>query len=99
MNDLISRRDAIAVIENRKPLFTTLEYVQGINNGLTEAQSILRELPAADPVKHGKWIEQVVTGSLNDWYSCSNCGYYEIRAGRTLYCPNCGAKMEVEHEL
>jgi hypothetical protein len=48
MDELISRQAAIAVIENRKPLFTTLEYVEGINNGLAEAQSILKEIPAAD---------------------------------------------------
>ena len=57
--------------------------------------------PTIDPVKHGHWIEQ----EHCDWvyskeYRCSECGKYRLMTnpfGREWnYCPNCGAKMEVE---
>lgn len=60
---------------------------------LYDLTSLVSMLPTieADPVKHGRWIAG---------YRCSLCGedlsswadaYYE-----TNYCPNCGAKMDLE---
>ena len=56
--------------------------------------------PAADvqEVRHGKWI--YVDGVL-DWadYKCSECGYIEKFGDDTClynYCPECGAKMNME---
>lgn len=43
--------------------------------------------------KIGKWIDvDSLDGAL--WHDCSECGETEFYA--TDYCPNCGAKMEVE---
>lgn len=50
----------------------------------------------AEPVRHGKWIweEQV--------YNCSVCSHkaygniLECMDGTYKYCPNCGARMEIE---
>lgn len=59
----------------------------------------------AKPIRHGHWVDAYITGcdGLRYWYrECSECGY-----GRdddnidkdTMYCPNCGAKMdEVKNE-
>lgn len=59
------------------------------------------EEPKADVVEvvHGKWIEEVDTmGGYEDYYPinyyCSKCEYLS-RDGKTNYCPDCGAKMEV----
>lgn len=58
--------------------------------------------PAADvvPVVHGRWINEGVYvttayGSL-DVYSCSVCGSEITIDGFDSYCPNCGAKMDLE---
>lgn len=62
----------------------------------------LDELPAADvvPVKHGRWIEhhnyfQGFYGNTD--YKCSVCGLERDWLGGANYCPNCGAKMEVDN--
>lgn len=64
---------------------------------------------AADvaPVRHGRW-ERYKQGQLfpvggrgtftvvsySDWFRCSECGVgFEAK---TFYCPNCGAKMDLE---
>ncbi len=55
----------------------------------------------AEPVKHGKWL-----GLHDGWYysySCSECGSEALTKEETMhdqvcspYCPNCGAKMDLE---
>lgn len=55
-------------------------------------------IPAADvaPVVHGRWIED------HDYLKCAKCGvmvkwdftFFDI--GNWNYCPNCGAKMDIE---
>ena len=56
--------------------------------------------------KRGKWI-RVGSGSLYDHYECSECGKapkWECMGDNrwkiafTDFCPNCGAKMEVNNE-
>lgn len=46
----------------------------------------------AEPVRHGKWVNQDET--YTRWY-CSECKSGN-HAGGTNYCPNCGAKMDLE---
>lgn len=46
-------------------------------------------------VKHGKW-EYIGTDKHGNVFRCSNCA---LRIGldyETTYCPNCGAKMDLE---
>ena len=51
------------------------------------------EIIAKQQPKVGRWIDvEVLDGAL--WHACSECGETEFYA--TNYCPNCGAKMEVE---
>ena len=53
----------------------------------------LNSIPTADvaPVRHGTWTD---IGSLS--CRCSECGCKNNRT--TLYCPNCGARMDKEDE-
>jgi len=69
----------------------------------------LEAMPAADvaPVRRGKWeryrqgLPVPENGSRQthivvycDWFRCSECGVgFEAK---TFYCPNCGAKMDLE---
>lgn len=52
----------------------------------------------AEPVRHGKWVEN---GSGYDWYfECSECRCkdgYPIK-DRYKYCPHCGAKMDLDKD-
>ena len=46
--------------------------------------------------KTGRWIAEP-----NCFYRCSDCGAHHPSIGRNMnynFCPNCGCKMEVEHE-
>lgn len=46
-------------------------------------------------IKHGKW-EYIGTDKQGNVFRCSNCA---LRIGldrETDYCPNCGAKMDLE---
>lgn len=48
-----------------------------------------RETIRAEPVKHGKWLD---TRRILCSVRCSVCG--GCFSNETLYCPNCGAKMD-----
>ena len=64
--------------------------------------------PAADvaPVVHGRWFDTGVENATGNIYFCSVCRKYnnpnkkDVEMKRTkekpAYCPNCGAKMELE---
>ena len=64
-------------------------FVQNMND--IDRQTILN-LPPTDPVKRGHWKEHKDYPGLA--YLCSDCGYFTT--DRSYYCPNCGAKNEVE---
>ena len=61
--------------------------------------SDIKGMKAADvaPVRHGEWI--VCGDGDNVPWMCSHCGKttankYKVMYGK--YCPNCGAKMDLE---
>lgn len=60
------------------------------------------EMPTAEaePVKHGRWIFEEHPDSYYYHWECSNCKAWfsdNARFGYN-YCPNCGAKMDMEGE-
>lgn len=68
------------------------------------SHKIIADLAAADlkPERHGRWVEKP-----NPWgqdgshsYDCSICRKRTCVLGEKLhYCPNCGAKMDLEEEV
>ena len=91
-NDLISRAEAIDVIRSMtinlegKEIFHP-EAKKSVLGALDELPTIDAEL-----VRHGRWVGK-------RWsYSCSICGGLSPEDGgvKTNYCPNCGAKMDLE---
>ena len=79
--DCISREDAVKIASiNSMPVY--------------ECVKMIKALPSVTPQPTiGKWINvDSLDGAL--WHACSECGETEFYA--TDYCPNCGAKMEVE---
>ena len=59
--------------------------------------SDLRDMKTADvaPVRHGRWV-QTKAPFMNECEVCSVCGYRTVWGHRYNYCPNCGAKMDLE---
>lgn len=53
--------------------------------------------PAVDvePVIHGEW-EYIGTDKTGNVFRCSNCASRIGLDKETDYCPNCGAKMDLE---
>lgn len=95
MSDLISRAAAIEAFDDERV---------DRNYGDVSPESVIRiieSIPAVDaaPVVHGRWIERTYErdGITIISYFCSVCNgehYY----GRADFCPNCGARMDMEEE-
>ena len=79
----------------------------GLNNlalghDAIEVLGMIYEMPSEDvaPVRHGRWEARAIPRSDpdGDWialeYHCSLCNRLEYR--KENYCPNCGAKMDLE---
>lgn len=59
--------------------------------------AVVRDFPAADvaPVVHGTWIGKPILGFSD--VRCSVCRVTFLEnSGRWKFCPNCGAKMDME---
>lgn len=90
MSDYISREAAIA----------DFEYCNQENSTWTpqRVKTLLMRITSADvePVRYGEWIED------HDYLKCLECGVMVMRdftffdIGNWNYCPNCGAKMDLE---
>ena len=93
-NDLISRSELLLeMAAGCVPLD-----VKGISGGTGDESTIydyIKNAPSVDaaPVVHGRWIHD-----NNNRYGCSECMAREIMSYRNPknYCPNCGAKMDLE---
>jgi len=66
-------------------------------NGNLIPLGCIDNLPSVSTEKTGRWkrvsIDKYIQHAMA-YYKCSECGGQTI--GQTEYCPNCGAKMEVE---
>lgn len=93
-NDLISRQEAIDVIEN------VIDLLNGLlgSGALVAVRNKIAELPSAQPERTGKWIEV-------DWcdedsehgyheITCSVCKFHIPYARKNIgykFCPMCGS--------
>ena len=68
------------------------------------ADAKIEKLPSVNPAPRiGRWIPVGYDGYADgnpvyDWWECSECDWEHTGEEDTLtpYCPNCGAKMEVD---
>lgn len=94
MNDFIKKSEAL---ENLKKLPASLdsETVQRCIETISNMPTV-----EAEPVRHGKWIEEDDYEYGENTWRCSVCGEpYVLIEGTPKqnlynYCPNCGAKMD-----
>lgn len=71
---------------------------------IQEILEMIEDAPTieAEPVRRGKWLE-CEDGWGDTHYQCSECGKeWYLEAGTPKengmnYCPNCGARMEVDN--
>lgn len=69
------------------------KYVQGLQDAIDGYfPQIIDDAPTADvqPVKHGKW--EICSDGYYPY--CSNCKNEPQGREMTLFCPNCGARMD-----
>lgn len=79
----------ISSVGSEPPVWTD-EHIEEL---LNDFYVIPKDTPTADvePVRHGHWVEDKY-GSV---FECSYCGYStDFRLSN--YCPNCGAKMDMD---
>ena len=76
--------------------------VDGVGDIPVITKQEIEEMPVIDavPVRHGKWSRHTL-GSTSGYgttvmHQCSECESMTI--SRFRYCPNCGAKMDVERK-
>ena len=103
MSDYISREAAIAYIrEQSEELQKAFEELGGESGIYADAYNDLAEdfhrIPAdVEPVRHGRWGKK--QGGFWEFAACSLCGEKTPTVGIIPnFCPNCGAKMDLEGE-
>ena len=60
-------------------------------------EAAIRKIQAADvaPVQHAKW-EVVVGSDGKEYMVCTGCRKQQDLTGVFSYCPDCGARMDLE---
>lgn len=93
MSELINKAELLADFESK--CIKECEFCPfNIYNGESSQCALVVLAPAVDaePVQHGRWI-----GTPIGTIKCSLCGgSYNIYKGFAKYCPNCGARMDLE---
>ena len=92
-------RDAALYLFGEVPAYTGYEtYPVGVHTLICEIAPLIkdaiRKIPSEDvaPVRHGRWLPQVVLGQKA--WDCSECK--TLGSPHWKWCPVCGAKMDGE---
>lgn len=90
MDEYVERQEAIAAIMSEP---SDAHYPQWYADKI-------KAIPAADvaPVRHGRWVivdDGVMIGD-GKHMECSECHTWKKDRIKTGYCPNCGARMDLE---
>ena len=74
------------------------EFYDSIEQAITDSEDGVPcdHLVEVSPVRHGRWIEtgKGLLGTAS--YKCSDCEFPMPFYNGYNYCPNCGAKMDLE---
>ncbi len=89
MPEYIEREAAMKELMNDAP--------EQVGYSREDAVDCIRYMDAADvaPVRHAKW-EVVIGSDGKEHMVCTGCRKQQDLTGVFSYCPNCGAKMDLE---
>ena len=96
--DLIDRQAALKAIQDLYPAMPRINFGDNISNWqqkyrqYIECENVIRILPTAE--RKGHWMKKWHTAFKEELPCCSECNNF--MAFRWDYCPNCGARMELE---
>lgn len=102
MAKYIEREAILDLLKNKYQDMSAMpaSYYKGFQYAL---KTIERIKPAADvaPLRHGRWVYNEDYEEWAEKYVCSVCNRNALTDGDyrhelTDYCPNCGAKMDME---
>jgi len=86
--DAISREQLLSTMFDLPKPKTNKTYWDGVD----DVGELVNDLPPVQPKQRtGMWVEW-----KDSVYNCSVCGCHTDEQALFNYCPNCGAKMEVE---
>ena len=93
MEDLISRENVMGRLLLHAAALADVELFS-IASGIEDAMSVVRDAPAVDaePVRHGRWEKAKAAFHKK----CSCCGSVLHMPRERNYCPDCGAKMDLD---
>lgn len=105
MDDLISRQSAIDALNDEFTITGKTNAVI-VQDYIRRVSNRLHDLSPAQPEQKGRWIpiQRAFFSKEVVQVKCSECGnlldLIGVNCGRgdANYCPNCGAKMEVEDD-
>lgn len=93
--NLIDREAAAEILEAK----SQMSIATGAQIVFASAARMIRRLPAvgAKPVRHGRWVPFENKGHWK-FIECSECNtmYHTRWKAHYHFCPNCGAKMDLE---
>lgn len=94
--DLISREATVSILRARADM--ALGDVKDAASFFDYCANMIEKIPAVDaePVRHGRWVYH--DDDMMPYKSCSLCGCEAFDLHGANYCPNCGAKMDLEDE-
>ena len=60
-------------------------------------KQLIESMPSVTPQQRmGQWVKTISENGITSAVRCSECGFEDNRYMLFRYCPDCGAKMEVE---
>lgn len=94
-NEYIKRKAVNDILNELGGCDASDDFSEGWDKAIDAAIEAVEKLPAANiaPTRHGEWKEN------NGIFECSNCGYcFEHEGYKPFFhfCPNCGAKMDID---
>lgn len=98
MADFIKREDVLAKIDEFVKLNAACGFPVDVFD-IEMMKKMIEKIPAEDvaTVVHGRWVEKIIPGEVPDW--CCVCSICEGDGLPSYdYCPNCGAKMDIDEE-
>ena len=96
MDDLISKQTVLDTISELNAI-SFYEAQEDSKECYYEIRQAIKDLSSVkQKPQTGHWVKTIGENGITSAVRCSECGFEDNRYMLFRYCPNCGAKMEVE---